>query len=470
MLQGTLNVFSLDEVLGLLSSAGKTGVLNIDGDRGAGSLSLRDGSLAGATAAMETGDGSISSVVFELLRFESGSFGFDADGDVGSGDSRDVEPVLVEAHERLDEWRTIEAVVPSLDRFLTLNPDIGNDQVKISPEEWTTIVAVGEGATVGEVAGRLELGEVDGSRQVKGLIERCLVNLGDEAVFVPMAESTPPPIELPSRRSAAPIDVEPSVPEYSEFESAVTEAEGADPAGFETPAVESPVAEIPVVETPVADSPVIDTPAVDSEDESTAIDSAPESAAPEFAAQSFDTQSFNPPSFDPSEIPPMPAPPSMDEIDAAGLLDDSAADMLDESISAMAETVEAPVPPTTEAELSPSNLGFSEAAAPAFEAQEFETASAFENASAFEDSSSAEAFVADTFVSETASVSTETPMDELPPIGSAEFESLAFDGSSFDMPSEDPSPAVAVESDEEAVEEKSSESGSLLMRYLKSNG
>ncbi len=70
MLQGTLDVFSLDEVLGLLSGASKSGVLNINGDRGVGAISIADGQLVGGSASCAPEVTDLPEVVFELLRFQ----------------------------------------------------------------------------------------------------------------------------------------------------------------------------------------------------------------------------------------------------------------------------------------------------------------------------------------------------------------------------------------------------------------
>src|SRR5207244_10885378 len=53
--------------------------------------------------------------LFELLRLPDGDFTFTADVEAPqAGEPRPVQPLLAEAQSRLVEWRTIEAVVPSL--------------------------------------------------------------------------------------------------------------------------------------------------------------------------------------------------------------------------------------------------------------------------------------------------------------------------------------------------------------------
>ncbi len=218
MLQGTLDVFSLDEVLGLLSGAKKTGVLKISGDRGSGSLNLRSGALVAGSAELASGDNGISDAIFELLRFESGSFVFDASDDVAGSDSEQLSIVLEAAHVRLGEWKAIEAVVPSMHHLVMLAGDLGVPQVTIDAAEWGAIVMVGEGKTVGAISGRLGLGEVDGSRRIKDLVERGLVSL--------VAPDFAPASELPSRSSAMPAA--PPIPALPTFddEASLVDASG----------------------------------------------------------------------------------------------------------------------------------------------------------------------------------------------------------------------------------------------------
>ena len=135
MLQGTLDVFSLDEVLGLLSGASKSGVLNINGDRGVGTISLADGHLVGGSASSAPEVSDIAEVLFELLRFHEGSFSFDGEAVTG-GEPHELDVVMESAHSRLSEWHGIEAVVPSLDHHLSLVENLSTSQVTLNESEW----------------------------------------------------------------------------------------------------------------------------------------------------------------------------------------------------------------------------------------------------------------------------------------------------------------------------------------------
>jgi hypothetical protein len=178
MLQGSLDNFALDEVLGLLSSTSKTGRLDLEGDRGTGSLALNQGQLVDALASNTANGTAPEDVLFELLRFGDGTFNFTAtDTEVGDT-SRDVAEVLAAAEERLADWRTIEAVVPSLTHVVTPAAELPSDEVTLNRQEWSALIVISGGCPVSEVCDELDLGEVEGSRQIKGLVERKLVDIG----------------------------------------------------------------------------------------------------------------------------------------------------------------------------------------------------------------------------------------------------------------------------------------------------
>jgi hypothetical protein len=201
-LQGTLDTFSLPDVLRLLATTSKTGRLRIDGDRGQGSVWLHDGSVVDAAADRAVDGTPSEEVMFELLRFESGSFAFDADDRaVDSSSPQDVEDLLRKASSLLSEWSELEAVVPSLAHQVSLATDLSSDQVTIDADKWRSVVAVGAGRTVGELASTLGLTELGVSRIVRDLVE-----LGVADVGTPDAIPDPPRLSQPDlpRRSPAP--------------------------------------------------------------------------------------------------------------------------------------------------------------------------------------------------------------------------------------------------------------------------
>lgn len=171
-LQGTLDTFSLPDVLRLLATTGKSGCLHIDGDRGRGSVWIDDGAVVGAEADRALNEAAVDEVIFEMLRFDRGSFNFAAGEQAKApADPVDVEGTLRKAGQLLDEWRELEAVVPSLSHRVAMAPELTVEQVTIDASRWEALVAIAGGRSVGELAETLGQGELGISRMVSDLVE-----------------------------------------------------------------------------------------------------------------------------------------------------------------------------------------------------------------------------------------------------------------------------------------------------------
>ncbi len=227
MLQGSLENFELADVLGLLSSTRKSGRLRLTGDRGTGSLWLENGELVNGIVGVRT-DASIEEMVFELMRFTAGDFSFSLDERaIQAGDPESVPDVVDRATARLQEWYEIEAVVPSLAHIVSPAAQLPADEVRITSRDWQALLASGQGTTVGAMCTALHLGEVDGSREVKYLVDRGL-----------LVVDAPP---SPSDRGETMVDhvaQDEPIPAYHE------------------PARDEPVPAEPVYEEPVYQEPV----------------------------------------------------------------------------------------------------------------------------------------------------------------------------------------------------------------------
>ncbi len=198
-LSGTLDTFALPDVFRLLSSTAKTGRLRVTGDRGSGSVWFDEGRVA-ATEVTGPGvhDEGPVEAIFSLLRFSAGSFTFEGEARAPhAGPPVDLEPILAEAENLLVEWQSIEAVVPGLDSWVSLEPRLGGGDVMIDASRWSVIAAVGSGRTVGEIGAELELGELAVSRLVKELVELGLVAVGERPVAAPVADLADAALDAP---------------------------------------------------------------------------------------------------------------------------------------------------------------------------------------------------------------------------------------------------------------------------------
>src|SRR5207249_2606077 len=99
-------------------------------------------------------------VLFELLRYAEGSFTFETGTNPPApSPARAVEPLLVDAERHLTEWREIEAVVPSMDSWISLVADLEGPEIVITSDRWKAIVAIGSGTSVTGVGQALKMGE-----------------------------------------------------------------------------------------------------------------------------------------------------------------------------------------------------------------------------------------------------------------------------------------------------------------------
>ena len=197
-LSGTLDTFALPDVLRLLATTQKSGRLRVSGTRGSGSVWVSEGEIV---ASELTTNGSLApsavDVVFGLLRFDAGSFTFESEATpAAAGPAMAMDPILTSAEQMLAEWRSIEAVVPSLDVWVGLLPELDAPDVMIDANRWRCIATVGAGCQVGLIAETSNLTEIDACRLVKELIELGLLTvleapseLGSDTSIVPDAEA-----------------------------------------------------------------------------------------------------------------------------------------------------------------------------------------------------------------------------------------------------------------------------------------
>ncbi|HEY8523435.1 MAG TPA: DUF4388 domain-containing protein [Acidimicrobiales bacterium] len=202
-LQGSLDTFALPDVLRLLATTAKTGRLRIDGDRGHGSVWLRDGTVMAAEADGALDDAPAEEVLFELLRFEEGSFAFDMDQLSPNGEQpEDVEILLRNAGALLTEWNELVSIVPSLRHRVRLVDSLPNGDVTVDARRWPALVAVASGETVGDVARTLGLSELGATRAVRDLVDLGIAEIEDPLPEGP--SSTDEPTIPPASREDVP--------------------------------------------------------------------------------------------------------------------------------------------------------------------------------------------------------------------------------------------------------------------------
>jgi hypothetical protein len=250
-LLGTLDTLSLPELFELLAAPGKTGALQVRGERGLGVVYFDSGVVCAGEAGEQSGPvadleavvGRLHDVCFELFRFEEGSFEFEhgrAPGWPVVGAVK-VGTLVAETARRLDEWREITKVIPSLEvrpRLATVPP---NETVTLDRAQWRVVTGIDGRRRVGALVRVLDGSEYEVCRLLRGLVEAGLVEL-DAAGDNP-APAEAPRMEEPQREKRrgpskpvavpAPIAAVPEAPESQpapEPEAAPESQAAAEPA------------------------------------------------------------------------------------------------------------------------------------------------------------------------------------------------------------------------------------------------
>lgn len=179
-LQGDLSSFALPDVLRLLAGTAKTGRLGVSASHGTGEVWLCEGDLVGGAVSTSQHAKHAADVVFELLRFDEGSFVFD-DGEEPHepGEASGVDEAISAAQALLVEWTEVEAVVPSMNSWVSLVTELDGTEVTVTAPQWKLLAALGGGATVRALGNRFQITDLKISRRVKGLVEAGLVELGE---------------------------------------------------------------------------------------------------------------------------------------------------------------------------------------------------------------------------------------------------------------------------------------------------
>ncbi|MGH9057630.1 MAG: DUF4388 domain-containing protein [Acidimicrobiales bacterium] len=175
-LEGSLETVALPEVLNLLADTSKSGELDVRGERADGKLWFGDGKLTGFDVGRSE---AAVDALFQLLRITDGHFSFESGAELPDSahrpDDRELKPVLGAAQVRLAEWSEIVAVIPSLEHVIRLAPEAPDGGVILDGPQWSLITAIGEGRQVQEVLESRSLGEFDGCRDLKALVDASVV-------------------------------------------------------------------------------------------------------------------------------------------------------------------------------------------------------------------------------------------------------------------------------------------------------
>jgi hypothetical protein len=227
MLQGSLDVFALPDVLRLVSQSGASGLLAVRRKGAVGAIGLSEGTVVGGELA-----GSIAGDVDTLL--DAALTMVDAAGgefELIQGAPTEVGRYTVEEFldavgEHRVRWQAIVGELGGLDQAVALNPNLPDEDstVTLSAHEWKLAVLADGRRTVGDLAGEAGFSVL---RTATTLVEMQRSGLLEGVPAEEPAPSPPPPAR-PARSRAPKRAPEPELEADDEVE-AVDEDETADP-------------------------------------------------------------------------------------------------------------------------------------------------------------------------------------------------------------------------------------------------
>jgi hypothetical protein len=231
MLQGTFDTLALPEVVGLLAHSRKSGALWLEAGPATAALYITEGRCCAAQSGDLTGAvndaqsllGRIVELLFAAARQDDGSFRFGSEEPPWTcPETVDLEVALDDLSRLVDEWRDIQAVIPSLDSRIRLSEELGIDEIVVDRQRWTLLVAIDGRRTVRELVRKTNRPVLDVCHALVALIEAGAVGIvappkdvrpqagsksrseGPERVLVSPENPYGPGVESPQRGPGAP--------------------------------------------------------------------------------------------------------------------------------------------------------------------------------------------------------------------------------------------------------------------------
>ena len=186
-LEGTLDQFSLAELMAMIISSSVTGVLTIGPNGSIGSIYFRDGHPYHAIASNFTGFDAVT----HLFEEKRASFCFTA-GAVSPEDTIRMEAwdLVTSAEQHSQMWSQMRPTVPGLDWIPILLESQEQAQIKIREVIWPILVTIDGQRSIGEIADTVGQVPIEVAMAMHELLVQGLVRLRP-----PSASTLPKPAQ-----------------------------------------------------------------------------------------------------------------------------------------------------------------------------------------------------------------------------------------------------------------------------------
>ena len=214
MLQGTLETLSLPELLGLLAQSRKTGALWLDAANSSSVVYIADGRCCAAEssdAAEPLGDphallARVVDICFAIERADDGAFRFGPeDPPWACPETVDLEVAIDDLSRLVEEWREIQAVIPSLECRVRLAEELGVGELALDRERWQLVVAVDGRRNVRDLVRKTNRPVLDVCHAILALVDAGALTVGSPP-------AAPVAARVNGNRPAVDSPVEPEAP------------------------------------------------------------------------------------------------------------------------------------------------------------------------------------------------------------------------------------------------------------------
>jgi pSer/pThr/pTyr-binding forkhead associated (FHA) protein len=179
MMQGNIEEIPLPDLLQLLSTSRKSGVLVLRSEWGTGRLYLRKGQIYYANVD-ESFDVSPRKAVFRMLTWDKGLFELEPPDDrqVMEELQDSTEGLLMEGMRQLDEFRELSSKLPPFEAIVSIPRPLAPKLRDLKPQELDLIQTALDEATVQQIIDRSPQTDLDTAQAMLSLLERGYLIVG----------------------------------------------------------------------------------------------------------------------------------------------------------------------------------------------------------------------------------------------------------------------------------------------------
>ena len=178
-LRGNLKDFELSDLLQLLHMSLKNGALKITSSEGEGIIYIENGIIKDARINEEEGEIAMA----KIMQWKEGIFEFLPN--IKSSKNTINLPIpnlLLEIARKIDEWKVIEKIIPSLDAIFEIepNPDTDVEEIELNKNEWKVLSRIDGKKSIKEIADSLKIDAFETAKIFYGLATSGLIRMKEK--------------------------------------------------------------------------------------------------------------------------------------------------------------------------------------------------------------------------------------------------------------------------------------------------